>query len=72
MSRLTWLGIIVLIAGVVSGILERTFYGYVDDNNVLQESFFLPLAFILIFLGGGLIVVAMARNLIRKFRSTSD
>jgi hypothetical protein len=72
MSRLTWLGIIVLIAGVVSGILERTFYGYVDENNVLQESFFLPLAFILIFLGGGLIVVAMARNLIRKFRSTSD
>ena len=72
MSRLTWLGIIVLIAGVVSGILERTFYGYVDDNNVLQESFFLPLAFILIFLGGGLIVVAIARNLIGKFRKPSD
>jgi peptidoglycan/LPS O-acetylase OafA/YrhL len=72
MSKLTWLGIIVLIAGVVSGILERTFYGYVDDNNVLQESFFLPLAFILIFLGGGLIAVAMARNLIRKFRNPSD
>jgi hypothetical protein len=72
MSRLTWLGIIVLIAGVVSGILERTFYGYVDENNVLQESFFLPLAFILIFLGGGLIVVAIARDLIGKFRSPSD
>jgi hypothetical protein len=72
MSRLTWLGIIVLIAGVVSGILERTFYGYVDENNVLQESFFLPLAFILIFLGGGLIVVAIARDLIGKFRNPSD
>jgi len=72
MSKLMWLGIAALMAGVVSGALEKIFYGYVDENNVLQESFFLPLAFILIFLGGGLIVVAMARNLIRKFRSTSD
>jgi hypothetical protein len=72
MSKLMWLGIAVLLAGVVSGVLERTFYGYVDENNLLQESFFLPLAFILIFLGGGLIVIVMARNLIRKFRNPSD
>lgn len=72
MSKLTWLGIAALMAGVASGVLERTFYGYVDENNVLQESFFLPLAFILILLGGGLIVVAIARNLIKGFRSRSD
>ena len=72
MSKLMWLGIAALIAGVASGTLERTFYGYVDENNVLQESFFLPLAFILIFLGGGLTVVAIACNLIKRFRSPSD
>jgi len=72
MSKLTWLGIAMVMAGMVSGVLEKTFYGYVDENNVLQESFFLPLAFILIFLGGGLIVVAIARDLIGKFRSPSD
>ena len=72
MSKLMWLGIALVVSGVVSGILEQIFYGYVDENNVLQESFFLPLAFILIFLGGGLIVVAIARDLIRKFRNPSD
>lgn len=72
MSKLTWLGIAALMAGVASGALEKIFYGYVDENNVLQESFFLPLAFILIFLGGGLIVVAIARNRIKGFRSLSE
>lgn len=72
MSKLTWLGIAALMAGVASGALEKIFYGYVDENNVLQESFFLPLAFILIFLGVGLIVVAIARNRIKGFRSLSE
>ena len=59
MSKLMWLGITLVVSGVASGILEQRFYGgRVDEYNVLQESFFLPLAFILIFLGGVLIVVA--------------
>jgi peptidoglycan/LPS O-acetylase OafA/YrhL len=72
MSKLMWLGIAALMAGVASGVLERTFYGYVDEHNVLQESFFLPLAFILIFLGGALMAVATARNLTKRFRNPSD
>jgi len=72
MSKLMWLGIAVVMAGLASGFLERTFYGYVDENNVLQESFFLPLAFILIFLGGGLIVFATGRNLNKRFRGPSN
>ena len=71
MSKLMWLGIAVLMAGVASGALEKIFYGYVDENNVLQESFFLPLAFILVFMGGGLIIVAIARNLSKRFRRQS-
>ena len=60
MSKLTWVGLVVLMAGLVSGVLEKTFYGYVDENNVLRESFFLPMAFILVFLGGGLLIIAIA------------
>ena len=72
MSKLMWLGIAAMMVGVASGFLERTYYSYVDEKNVLQESFFLPLAFIMIVLGGGLIVVAIARDLSNRFRSPSD
>ena len=48
-----WLGIAQVIAGITSGFLEQVFYGgRLDENNVVQDSFFLPLAFILMFLGG--------------------
>jgi len=73
MSKLMWLGIALVVAGMVSGILEQIFYGgRLDENNVLQESFFLPLAFILIFLGGGLIIVATGRYLKKKIRGPSN
>jgi len=73
MSKLTWLGIALVLSGVASGILERKFYGArLDENNVLQESFFLPLAFILVFLGCGLIVVAAARYWIRRIRGPGN
>ena len=52
MSKLMWLGIALVLAGAASGMLEQIFYGgRLDENGVLQESFFLPLAFILLFLG---------------------
>ena len=73
MSKLMWLGIALVVAGMASGILEQIFYGgRLDENNVLQESFFLPLAFILIFLGGGLIIVATGRYLKKKIRDPSN
>jgi len=73
MSKLMWLGIALVVSGVASGIMEQTFYGgRVDENNVLQESFFLPLAFVLIFLGGGLIIVATGRHLKQRLHGPSD
>jgi hypothetical protein len=66
-----WSGIALVVAGVASGILEKLLYGgRLDENNVVQESFFLPLAFILVFLGGALIVVAAALFLLNKLRQT--
>lgn len=71
MTKTMWFGIALVIAGVASGIFEQVLYGgRLDENNVVQESFFLPLAFILIFLGGVLIVVAAALLLLNKVRKT--
>jgi hypothetical protein len=73
MSKLMWLGIALVVAGMASGLLEQIFYGNrLDENNVLQDSFFLPLAFILIFLGGGLIILATGRYLKKKIRGSSN
>ncbi len=73
MIKTMWFGFVLSIAGVASWILERLLYGgRLDENNVLQESFFLPLAFILIFAGGALIVVAAALFLLNRVREARD
>lgn len=73
MTKTMWSGYALLIAGVASWILEQLLYGgRLDENNVLQESFFLPLAFILIFLGGALIVFATALFLRKKMQEARD
>jgi len=46
-----------VIVGVICGALEKIFYGNrLDANNVLQESFFLPLSIFLTLIG--LVVLA--------------
>ncbi|MDH3888462.1 MAG: hypothetical protein OEU78_08175 [Gammaproteobacteria bacterium] len=50
-------GIGLVIVGVICGALEKIFYGNrLDANNVLQESFFLPLSIFLTLIG--LVVLA--------------
>ncbi len=51
MSKLTLLGITFLLLGILSGIIQNTFYGYVDAEGVLRDSLFLPLSFLFIGLG---------------------
>jgi hypothetical protein len=41
----------ILFLGVISLIMENIFYGYVDQNRVLQESFFLPMGTVSLLLG---------------------
>ena len=46
-----------LFLGVLSLVMENIFYGYIDQNGVLQESFFLPMGTASFLLGVvGLIV----------------
>jgi hypothetical protein len=47
-----WFSFIFLVMGITFGYLENTFYQYIDENGFLIESFFMPLSFLCIFIGG--------------------
>jgi hypothetical protein len=73
MTKTMWSGFALVIAGVASWILEQLLYGgRLDENNVLQESFFLPLAFILVFVGVAFILLATALFLRKKMQEARD
>jgi len=59
MSKTAFVGIGLVIVGVVCGAIEKIFYGNrLDANNVLQESFFLPLSIFLTLIG--IVILAYA------------
>ena len=59
-SKIFWLSFILLAMGLAFGYIENTFYQYIDENGVLIESWFMPLSFLCIFLGGmGLLFIAV-------------
>lgn len=33
-----------VLLGIISALIQRKFYGYIDENNILQDSIFLPIA----------------------------
>ena len=67
MSKLSIAGIVFISLGIVSGLIQNIFYGYVDSDGILRDSLFLPLAFI--FLGVGLILLTL--NILRIIVRTS-
>lgn len=67
-EKIAWIGFLLVALGLVFYVAERVFYGGVDDNGVLQESFFLPLSFILGILGTLLLLVAGSLALAGFFR----
>ena len=71
MPKLLLTGIGLVIAGIISGTIELIFYGgRLDENNVVQESYFLPLSFMLVFVGIILLVASVLRNLLRKAKTS--
>ena len=63
-------GIILLAIGVISIVIQNTFYGYVDAEGVLHDSVFLPLGAIATILGVGLLLVVAVRYFLRKDKSS--
>ena len=58
-TKLRNAGLIAIALAGLSGLAEASFYGGIDANGVLQESFFLPLTFILAALGLILLVASL-------------
>lgn len=52
-------GVICLVLAGLSWVAETSFYGDVDAQGVLQESFFMPLGFILVVLGIAMLAVSV-------------
>ncbi len=69
MSKLTITGIIFIALGVISGLIENTYYGYMGVDGVLHDSFFLPLTFILAGIGLLLLLIKASKSLFRKLKS---
>jgi len=63
-SRLRITGFIALVLAGLSWLAETVFYGTIDSSGILQESFFLPLTFILAALG----IVFIFASLLVNFR----
>ncbi len=62
MTKLRLFGIVILFLAALSGLSEHLFYGGVDPNGVLQESFFLPLTFILAAIGIVVLVASLFQS----------
>ena len=71
MSKLVLAAIGLVIAGIISGAIEQIFYGgRLNENNVVQDSFFLPLSFMLIFVGAAMLVASVILNLLRRAKTS--
>jgi len=58
-NRLLSLGLITLVLAFLSWLAETLFYGDINAEGMLQESFFLPLTFILALIGVVLVTVSI-------------
>ena len=57
-----------ILTGVVFLGLESTFFNYIDDENVLRNSLFLPLGFLSFLMGMFLLVVVGFRKIWRAVK----
>jgi len=64
MSKLIIVVLILLFLSGLSGLLEIVFYNGINADGILQESFFLPLSFILATLAVVLYICSIATKLI--------
>ena len=67
MSKLSIIGILFVVLGLISGLIQQNYYGYMDAEGVIHDSFFLPLAFILTAIGGLLLLLSLLGYIVRKF-----
>jgi|GEM_PF-2367077 len=62
-------GFTLLVVGAISGYIQNTYYGYVDDAGIVHDSIFLPLGVLCIILGTVILLASVVRYLCKKYRS---
>ena len=61
-----------LFLGVLSLVMENIFYRYVDQNGVLQESFFLPMGTVSLLLGVAGLIVSIIWFYLKRMKKPSS
>ena len=52
--------------------MENIYYGYIDHNGVLQESFFLPLGIVSLLLGAAGLIVSILWLYLKRIKKTNS
>ena len=68
LSALSITTIAFFLLGLISGVIQNTFYGYIDADGVIHDSLFLPLSAIFILIGVILLIVKLIIFIVRKLR----
>ena len=61
-------GIILLLIGITSIIIQNTFYGYVDAEGVLHDSLFLPIGAFATIIGLILLTISGGRYFYQRLQ----
>lgn len=67
-NKLLLSGFVFALIGVVSVLIENTFYQYIDEDGLLHESLFMPLGVVFLAIGLLLIFVFSVLKLARLVR----
>ena len=67
-NKLLLSGFVFTLIGVVSVLIENTFYQYIDEDGLLHESLFMPLGVVFLAIGLLLIFVFSVLKLARLVR----
>jgi hypothetical protein len=60
--------IIFAVIGLVSMAIQRMFYGTIDENNILQDSIFLPIGAFSLMIAGVLLIIFLIITIISFFK----
>ena len=61
-----------LFLGIASLTMENIYYGYIDRNGVLQESFFLPLGTVSLLLGVAGLIGSILWIYLKRIKKTNS
>ena len=71
-TKLFLVGLFFLLLGILSLAMENIFYGDIDQDGVLQESFFLPLGSISVIMGVASLTVSIIWFYLKKMKEAGS